>query len=380
MGSVQVKFQCVLETSRLFFGLRETTRLNFRPWSSAGNCDFLSAELPLITGSGSACRIIASLRQELKAREQWTSTAALSTSVPEIKGMPGCRLTTFTVQLFGGVCVSNILELKNVTFDYILNGENTLRALDDISLEIRKGEYIALIGSNGSGKSTLARLLNAILQPTSGEVWVDGLLTSREEYRWEIRRRVGMVFQNPDNQIVATTVEEDVAFGLENLGIDSSLISRRVTEALEQVGLSFFSQHAPHLLSGGQKQRLAIAGILAMRPRCLVLDEPTAMLDPRGRREVMETVRKMNRQEGITVVHITHFMEETLDADRIIVMYKGKIVGSGKPVEIFSGKTDLCRLGLEVPVLPRLISILRSGGLDVPEKVLNINDLVNFLC
>jgi energy-coupling factor transport system ATP-binding protein len=276
--------------------------------------------------------------------------------------------------------VSNILELKNVSFDYFLNGETALRALDNISLTIKKGEYIALIGSNGSGKSTLARLLNAILVPTSGEVWVDGLLTSREEHRWEIRRRVGMVFQNPDNQIVATTVEEDVAFGLENLGIDSSQISRRVTEALERVGLSSFRHHAPHLLSGGQKQRLAIAGIIAMRPRCLVLDEPTAMLDPRGRREVLDTIQRMNRQEGVTVVHITHFMEETLEADRIVTMDRGKIVQNGKPEEIFNGETDLYQLGLEIPVLLRLNRILRSEGLDIPANILNLNDLVNILC
>jgi energy-coupling factor transport system ATP-binding protein len=276
--------------------------------------------------------------------------------------------------------VSTILELKNVSFDYSLDGETALRALDDISLTIKKGEYIALIGSNGSGKSTLARLLNAILIPTSGEVWVDGLLTSREEHRWEIRRRVGMVFQNPDNQIVATTVEEDVAFGLENLGVASSQIPRRVAEALERVGLSSFRNHAPHLLSGGQKQRLAIAGIIAMRPRYLVLDEPTAMLDPRGRREVLDTVQSMNRQEGVTVVHITHFMEETLEADRIYAMDRGKIVHSGKPEEIFNGETNLYQLGLEIPVLLRLNGILRAEGLDIPANVLNLNDLVNILC
>ena len=189
-----------------------------------------------------------------------------------------------------------------------------------------------------------------------------------------------MVFQNPDNQMVATTVEEDVAFGLENLGIPSSLIKRRVSEALERVGLSSFRNHAPYLLSGGQKQRLAIAGIIAMRPHCLVLDEPTAMLDPRGRREVLDTVKKMNRREGITVVHITHFMEETLEADRIFVMDRGKIVQSAKPEELFNGETDLNQLGLEIPVLPRLIRMLRSEGLDIPANILNLNDLVNILC
>ncbi len=273
-----------------------------------------------------------------------------------------------------------IIELQNVTFDYPSGDTKQIRALENLSLTIDEGEYIALIGPNGSGKSTLARHLNAILLPSAGEVLVDGFLTTREEHRWEIRRRVGMVFQNPDNQIVATTVEEDVAFGLENLGMETALMARRVAEALEMVGLQPLRNHAPHLLSGGQKQRLAIAGIIAMRPRCLVLDEPTAMLDPRGRQEVLETVKKMNSQEGITVVHITHFMEEALEADRVIVMDRGKIVHKGTPAEIFNGGIDLYSLGLEVPIIPKLIQVLRSGGLDIPAGVLNVDELVNFLC
>ncbi|RJX24018.1 MAG: energy-coupling factor transporter ATPase [Dethiobacter sp.] len=276
--------------------------------------------------------------------------------------------------------MSAIIKLQNVTFDYPSGDVKQIRALESLSLTIEEGEYIALIGPNGSGKSTLARHLNAILLPTAGEVRVDGFLTTREEHRWEIRRRVGMVFQNPDNQIVATTVEEDVAFGLENLGVETPVIARRVAEALEMVGLQSLRNHAPHLLSGGQKQRLAIAGVIAMRPRCLVLDEPTAMLDPRGRREVLETVMKMNRQEGITVVHITHFMEEILEADRVIVMDRGKIVHQGTPAEIFSGELDLYSLGLEVPIIPKLIQMLRSGGLNIPAGVLNVDELVNFLC
>ncbi len=276
--------------------------------------------------------------------------------------------------------VSAIIEAKNLTYDYDLGENVKINALNDLSLTVREGEYLALIGPNGSGKSTLARHFNALLLPTSGEVWVDGLLTSREENRWEIRRRAGMVFQNPDNQIVATTVEEDVAFGLENLGLEPPLIRERVAEALEMVGLQGFARHAPHLLSGGQKQRLAIAGILSMRPRCLVLDEPTAMLDPRGRGEVMEIVRKMNRRENITVVHITHFMEETLEADRIVVMDRGRVVLSGMPVEIFSGNADLASLGLEVPTIPRLARMLREGGLQVPKEVLNVDELVSSLC
>jgi energy-coupling factor transport system ATP-binding protein len=276
--------------------------------------------------------------------------------------------------------LSAIIELQNVTFEYPSGDNRQIKALKNLSLTVEEGEYIALIGPNGSGKSTLARHLNAILLPTGGIVTVDGFVTTQEEHRWEIRRRVGMVFQNPDNQIVATTVEEDVAFGLENLGIETSMMAQRVTEALEMVGLRSLRNHAPHLLSGGQKQRLAIAGIIAMRPRCLVLDEPTAMLDPRGRREVLETIKRMNHQEGITVVHITHFMEEALEADRVIVMDRGQIAHAGPPAEIFGGDIDLYALNLEVPAIPRLIQLLRSQGMDIPAGVLKVDELVNILC
>jgi energy-coupling factor transport system ATP-binding protein len=276
--------------------------------------------------------------------------------------------------------LSAIIELQNVTFEYPSGDNRQTKALKNLSLTVEEGEYIALIGPNGSGKSTLARHLNAILLPTGGIVTVDGFVTTQEEHRWEIRRRVGMVFQNPDNQIVATTVEEDVAFGLENLGIETSMMAQRVTEALEMVGLQSLRNHAPHLLSGGQKQRLAIAGIIAMRPRCLVLDEPTAMLDPRGRREVLETIKRMNHQEGITVVHITHFMEEALEADRVIVMDRGQIAHAGPPAEIFGGDIDLYALNLEVPAIPRLIQLLRSQGMDIPAGVLKVDELVNILC
>ena len=276
--------------------------------------------------------------------------------------------------------MSAIIELQNVTFEYPSGDTRQIKALENLSLTVEEGEYIALIGPNGSGKSTLARHLNAILLPTDGVVTVDGFVTTQEEHRWEIRRRVGMVFQNPDNQIVATTVEEDVAFGLENLGMETSLMAQRVTEALEMVGLHSLRNHAPHLLSGGQKQRLAIAGIIAMRPRCLVLDEPTAMLDPRGRREVLETIKRMNHQEGITVVHITHFMEEALEADRVIVMDRGQIVHAGPPAEIFGGDIDLYALNLEVPAIPRLVQLLRSQGMDIPAGVLKVDELVNILC
>ena len=276
--------------------------------------------------------------------------------------------------------MSAIIELQNVTFEYPSGDNRQTKALKNLSLTVEEGEYIALIGPNGSGKSTLARHLNAILLPTGGVVAVDGFITTQEEHRWEIRRRVGMVFQNPDNQIVATTVEEDVAFGLENLGMETSLMAQRVTEALEMVGLQSLRSHAPHLLSGGQKQRLAIAGIIAMRPRCLVLDEPTAMLDPRGRREVLETIKRMNHQEGITVVHITHFMEEALEADRVIVMDRGQIAHAGPPADIFGGDIDLYALNLEVPAIPRLIQLLRSQGMDIPAGVLKVDELVNILC
>ncbi|MGI5876694.1 MAG: energy-coupling factor transporter ATPase [Dethiobacteria bacterium] len=273
-----------------------------------------------------------------------------------------------------------LLEVKNVSYKYLLGGEKKILALQNLSLRVNEGDYVALIGPNGSGKSTLARLLNALLLPTEGEVLVDGYSTSLEEYRWEIRRRVGMVFQNPDNQIVATTVEEDVAFGLENLGLEPDLIRRRVAESLELVGLQPFARHAPHLLSGGQKQRLAIAGVIGMRPRCLVLDEPTAMLDPQGRREVLETIKRLNREEGITLVHITHFMEEALDADTVLVMDKGQVVQSGSPVDIFGGEKDLDALGLEIPTIPRLVQILRAGGIEIPQSILTVDDLVAFLC
>lgn len=275
---------------------------------------------------------------------------------------------------------SPIIETLNLNYDYTLNGEKIIRALDQVSLAINEGEYVCLIGPNGSGKSTLARHFNALLLPTAGKVYVDGLLTANEELRWEIRRRVGLVFQNPDNQIVATTVEEDVAFGLENIGTDPPLIQKRVAEALRMVGLSALSQHAPHLLSGGQKQRLAIAGIIAMRPRCLVLDEPTAMLDPRGRKEVLATLRMLNRQEGVTVVHITHFMEETLDADRVIIMNTGKVVYNSTPAEIFSGNLDLESLGMDMPAIPALANVLREKGLHIPLGTLQADQLVDDLC
>ena len=276
--------------------------------------------------------------------------------------------------------MNSIIEVSNLTYHYPLGDGSDIKAIDALSLHIAPGEYLAIIGPNRSGKSTLVRHFNALLLPSQGEVWVEGFLTSQEEHLWEIRRCVGMVFQNPDNQIVATTVEEDVAFGLENLALPPEIIRQRVAEALKMVGLSDFACHAPQFLSGGQKQRLAIAGVVAMRPQCLVLDEPTAMLDPAGRREVLEILKKLSSSEGITVVHITHFMEEVLDAQRVIVMDKGKIIRQGTPMEIFSGEIDLESLGLELPSIPKVVQILRLGGLKIPADVLKVNQLVEYLC
>ncbi len=276
--------------------------------------------------------------------------------------------------------MSALIEVHNISYYYALDEHQAIPALNDLSLSVDRGEYTVVIGANGSGKSTLARHLNALLVPATGKVWVDGLLTSEPENKWEIRRRVGMVFQNPDNQIVATTVEEDVAFGLENLGVPPSLTRQRVDGALRLVGLEEYTTHAPHLLSGGQKQRLAIAGVIAMEPSCLVMDEPTTMLDPRGRKEVLQTVREMNRQRGITVVHITHFMEEALLADRVLVMEAGRIAAQGAPVDIFGGDLELEPLGLEAPAIPRLARLLRAGGLDIPRDALDVGKLVSALC
>ena len=275
----------------------------------------------------------------------------------------------------------NLIEIKDVIYDYYFpSSEEGIRALNSLYTEILEGEYLAVVGANGSGKSTMARLLNAILLPTSGEVIVDGYNTALEDNRFEIRRRVGMVFQNPDNQIVATTVEEDVAFGLENLGYPPSLIREKVKEALETVGLSPLAKQPPHFLSGGQKQRLAIAGVLAMRPKCLVLDEPTTMLDPRSRKEVLKTIKELNDNEGITVVHITHFMGEVIEADRVLLMDRGNIYFQGAPAQLFGGEFDLTAFGLEQPTVPQLVNYLNDKGLQVPRDILIVDQLVNYLC
>ena len=251
--------------------------------------------------------------------------------------------------------------------------------LDGVDLEIQPGSFVAVLGHNGSGKSTLAKHFNAILLPTGGKVYVDGIDTDDESRLLDIRRTVGMVFQNPDNQIVASVVEEDVAFAPENLGVPSDEIRRRVDEALEAVGMTEYARHAPHLLSGGQKQRVAIAGVLAMRPRCIVLDEPTAMLDPVGRREVLDTVCRLQRELGMTVVLITHHMDEAARAQRLVVMDNGHVVMDGPPAQVFQNVVGLRRLGLEVPDSVSLLYELRQAGLDVPLDVLTCEDCAQAL-
>lgn len=272
------------------------------------------------------------------------------------------------------------ISTSKLVHKYELGESQEVVALAGVDLKISQGEFLAIIGPNGSGKSTLAKHFNALLLPTRGDVWVFGINTREERLVWEIRRNVGMVFQNPDNQIVATVVEEDVAFGPENLGIEPEEIRRRVEDALSAVDMLAFRRHAPHLLSGGQKQRVAIAGVLAMRPSCIVLDEPTAMLDPRGREEVMKTVRKLNREFGITVIHITHYMDEALFADRVVVMAEGKIMMDGPPGTIFRRRKELEALGLDVPPMGRLAEMLIAAGLDLRPDALTVDEMVDELC
>ena len=273
-----------------------------------------------------------------------------------------------------------MIEIKDLRYVYKDSDDRDVVALDGVSLSIARGEFVAVIGANGCGKSTLARHINALLVPAEGPVTVDGLDTSVEANVWAVRQKVGMVFQNPDNQIVAAVVEEDVAFGPENVGMPAAEIRRRVEGALALVGMSGYAKHAPHLLSGGQKQRVAIAGILALEPECIVFDEPTAMLDPVGRREVVETVRRLNRERGITVVYITHYMEEALAADRVVVMHQGKVVMTGSPGEVFSRPEALERFSLEAPLAACVAAELRRQGVKLPEGVVGDEDLVRVLC
>ena len=274
--------------------------------------------------------------------------------------------------------MNSYIEFDNVTFGYTEDAESghvEENVIENMNLKIEKGDFVAVLGHNGCGKSTLAKLCNAILLPQQGRVLVDGIDTADEEKLYDIRQRVGMVFQNPDNQIVATIVEDDVAFGPENLGVEPKEIRRRVDEALKDVGMYEFRTFEPHKLSGGQKQRVAIAGIIAMKPNCIVLDEPTAMLDPRGRREVMATVKKLNEEYGITVVFITHYMDEAVRANRVIVMDKGKIILDGKPKEVFTHIDTLKSVGLDVPEATELTRNLIEKGIDLPPDILDIDEL-----
>lgn len=273
-----------------------------------------------------------------------------------------------------------MISIKNLSFKYDYEDENAKQILKDIDLEIKEGEFLALLGHNGSGKSTLAKLINGLLIPGEGDVLVDGMNTKNEEEIWNIRRNAGMVFQNPDNQLVATIVEDEVAFGPENLGIEPTEIRKRVDKALEDVGMSDYKKNAPHLLSGGQKQRVAIAGILAMSPKYIILDEPTAMLDPSGRREVIDTLVKLNKEENKTIILITHYMEEAAISDRVVVMEDGNIVLSGKPREVFSQVEEIKKLGLDVPQVTELAHELKKDGIEISTEVLNIEEMVKEIC
>ncbi len=273
-----------------------------------------------------------------------------------------------------------VIKVKGLKHIYTDSDNNRITALEQIDLQIMPGEFVAVIGSNGSGKSTLARHLNALLLPTEGSVKINGMDTMEEDNLWMIRQQIGMVFQNPDNQIVAAIVEEDVAFGPENIGVPADEIRKRVDEALRIVDMEAYRTHAPHLLSGGQKQRVAIAGTLALGSECIVLDEPTAMLDPRGRREILATMKRLNKEKNITVVYITHFMTEAMEADRVVVMNKGKIVFQGTPAEVFSRVDELEKMGLEAPMASKFAFELKKSGAKLPKGIITNEDLAEALC
>lgn len=271
----------------------------------------------------------------------------------------------------------DILKIKNLIHDYIDEEEReVVRAVDNVSLNVKKGQFIAILGHNGSGKSSLAKHINALLSPTDGTIWVDGMDTRDEKYLWDIRQTAGMVFQNPDNQIVATMVEEDVAFGPENMCVPTDEIWKRVERALGAVGMTAYRKKSPLKLSGGQKQRVAIAGIIAMEPQCIVLDEPTAMLDPVGRYEVIETLHQLNKEKNITIILITHHMNEVVGADNVFVMDKGKIVMQGTPKEVFRNVKKIKEIGLEVPQVTELGYLLKQSGLNIDEGILSVEELI----
>lgn len=277
-----------------------------------------------------------------------------------------------------------IIKASKLIFEYVRrdeeqNIEEINRAIDELSLDIKKGDFVAVLGHNGSGKSTFAKQINAILTPSEGTVWISGMDTSADENLWDIRKAVGMVFQNPDNQIIGNVVEEDVGFGPENMGIPTDEIWKRVDDSLAAVGMTAYRMKSPNKLSGGQKQRVAIAGVMAMRPQCIVLDEPTAMLDPNGRKEVIRTVHELNRKEGITVLLITHYMEEVINADRVIVMDAGKVVMDGTPRDIFSRVNELKSYRLDVPQATELAYELACSGVALPAGILDIDELIKNL-
>ncbi len=277
-----------------------------------------------------------------------------------------------------------IIRASRLIYDYIRRDEDdhveeVSRAIDGLDLDIKAGDFVAILGHNGSGKSTFAKQINGILLPTEGTVWISGMKTTDESHIWDIRKTAGMVFQNPDNQIIGNIVEEDVGFGPENLGVPTDEIWQRVDESLEAVGMTAYRMKSPNKLSGGQKQRVAIAGVMAMRPQCIILDEPTAMLDPNGRREVIRTVHELNQKEGITVLLITHYMEEEIEADRVIVMDDGRLVMDGTPREIFSRVKELKSYRLDVPQVTELAYELKQAGVDLPEGILTIEELTEHL-
>ena len=278
-----------------------------------------------------------------------------------------------------------MIKVSKLIHDYIQRDEDgnpsgTIRAIDDVSLDVKPGQFIAILGHNGSGKSTLAKHLNALLFPTEGAVWINGLDTRDQQYLWEIRQTAGMVFQNPDNQIIGQVVEEDVGFGPENMGVPTEEIWERVEESLKAVGMYEYRKKSPNRLSGGQKQRVSIAGVIAMHPRCIVMDEPTAMLDPSGRADVIRAALTLNKGEGITIILITHYMEEAIQADRIFVMDRGRIAMQGSPREIFSRVEEMQELHLDVPQVTLLSHILRSRGVDIPEGILTSEELARAIC
>ena len=279
----------------------------------------------------------------------------------------------------------SLIKADKVTFEYIRRDkdgavEGVNKAVDNVDMSVEQGQFIAILGHNGSGKSTLAKHFNALLHPVEGTVFVDGMDTRAEEHIWDIRQTAGMVFQNPDNQIIGTVVEEDVAFGPENMGVPSREIWERVQKSLKSVDMYTYRKHSPSRLSGGQKQRIAIAGVLAMQPKCIVLDEPTAMLDPVGRREVINAVLELNKKEGITVILITHYMEEVIKADRVFVMDKGRVVMSGSPREVFSRVSEITEIGLSVPQVTLLAQELKKKGVKLPDGLLTCEELVGEIC